>query len=154
MRSWLLIYHQKHLFFKLSICPLDKDLVKALSDNLSLFVKHFFSCPSYARNGCYTGTALHSSPTGTKTEVYKGCSTFNVGEEILYHNETLQNGIEYNLAKSTCYGTANCNVGFDSPEEPPEADRSCFVCSIQKDHLNNTIGAGDESCWGSNPSLS
>ena len=76
-------------------------------------IKIDFSCPSYAKNGCYTGTAVHSTPTGAKTEVYKGCSTFNLGDETHYYNETLQNGIEYNLAKGTCHGTPNCNEGYD-----------------------------------------
>ena len=101
-------------------------------------------CPTWAQNGCYTGTAVHNS-VGRKEEVYKGCSTFYIGETTEYFNDTLENGIEYNLAKQTCRGE-NCNAQHDSPSEPEQQNR-CFQCTIQKDHLGNTLGSAPESCW-------
>ena len=82
---------------------------------------------------------------GRREEVYKGCSTFWLGETTIYHNDTLEEGVAYSLAKQTCRGE-NCNVGHDLPDNP-NADFQCHQCRIQKDFQGNTIGSGDESCW-------
>ena len=90
-------------------------------------------------------STLIGGDAGRKEEVYKGCSTFYLGETTEYHNDTLENGIEYSLAKQTCRGE-DCNVGHDLPDEPSDKFM-CHQCTIQKDHLGNTIGIADESCW-------
>ena len=78
--------------------------------------------------------------------MFKGCSSFYFGEETEFSNETLSNGIEYALSKQTCRGE-NCNEIHDAPGTPSEQVFRCFQCTIQKDHLGNTIGTADESCW-------
>ena len=82
---------------------------------------------------------------GRREEVYKGCSSFFIGDSTEYFNNTLEDGVEYALSKETCRG-ANCNVGHDQPDTP-NAGLLCYQCTIQKDHLGNTIGTADESCW-------
>lgn len=77
--------------------------------------------------------------------MYKGCSTFWIGEETDRHTAVLENGVEYSLIKQTCQGD-NCNLGHDAPSTPG-ADFRCHQCTIRKDHQGTTIGVADESCW-------
>lgn len=70
-----------------------------------------------------------------------------MGEGTEFHNATLNDGIEYSLSKQSCRGD-NCNIRHDLPDDPTAGFR-CLQCTIQKDHLGNTLGFADESCWDS-----
>jgi len=89
------------------------------------------TCPIWASSGCYTGTAksfkifgdfcifleilrivilnsgtaVHNigGTNGRREEVHKGCSSFYIGEDTHYHNETIAD-TAYNFAKQTCQG--------------------------------------------------
>lgn len=101
------------------------------------------SCPTYANQACFTGTAIHNFDGEDKEEVYKGCSAFNLGSlwgGPLYDTDEIS-GIEYRLIKETCRGP-NCNEGHLGGSDNP----ACHVCTTRKDHLGNIIN-GDADCW-------
>lgn len=91
--------------------------------NLTMY-KVEMNCPTWAKMGCYTGSALHNVATmdsdhgeNQREENYKGCSSFDLGSEPKFYQAVLENGIQYALVKETCQGTL-CNVGHTMPEEP------------------------------------
>ena len=107
------------------------------------------SCPVYANAACFTGSAIHNANGEELEEVYKGCSTFTVDGGIKKYQEEIGN-VEYSLVKESCT-TQNCNEVHTRPDPIKEKGLSCYVCQISKDHLGNTIGTADESCWGDFP---
>ena len=119
-------------------------------------------CPNYANAGCYTGYNSHVDPADglAHEEVYKGCSTFEYGEASC-HTMSIngEDGTVYdtNICKDLCKGT-NCNEITDTPDHPgggvPSDKLQCYHCSIIKDHMGNTLGHADESCWSDNPDIS
>ena len=119
------------------------------------------SCPTYANAGCYTGSNAHYSNVNDDVlveEVFKGCSSFepefedgsscNVYENMGVGGETVDVGV----CKEFCVGE-NCNKEHVNPNVPPRPGQgfSCYTCAITKDHMGNTVGFGDETCWTSNP---
>ena len=104
-------------------------------------------CPVYAGAGCYTGTNAHYNTDGVvKEHVYKGCSTFAIPEtKCGVIKDVLIGGVQadYGYCQESCFGNL-CN---EFHEHPTIDRRECFTCRITKDHMGNTIGQGDDSCW-------
>ena len=107
------------------------------------------ACPVWANTACFTGSAVHNSAGDEREEVYKGCSTFAIDGGIKKFQETVGN-VDYSLVKESCT-TDNCNKQHVRPDPIEERGLSCYTCQITKDHLGNTVGSADESCWGDFP---
>lgn len=107
------------------------------------------TCPTWANVACFTGSSIHNSAGDEREEVYKGCSTFAIDGGIQKFQEEIGN-VEYSLVKESCT-TANCNEQHVRPDPIKEKGLSCYTCQISKDHLGNTVGSADESCWGDFP---
>ena len=119
------------------------------------------TCPTYANAGCYTGSNAHYSTINDDIlveEVFKGCSTFDPSFEDgslcnIYENMGVGGeAVDVGVCKEFCVGD-NCNKEHVNPNVPPKDGQgfSCYTCSITKDHMGNTVGYGDETCWTSNP---
>ena len=117
-------------------------------------------CPIFADAGCFssrvatesTGVAMYSSDT------YHGCSNFRITQDSKtcfnikssvpnFENPTGEEQTQ-SICKETC-GTNDCN--YKLTEIPgggdPVSHHYCYSCSVTVDHLNQTVGNGDELCW-------
>ena len=115
-------------------------------------------CPAYASAACYTGAASHNVLGNQIDEIYKGCSSFELDSGFLSSNNTINNEAgeptDYSITKTSCRG-ANCNnlhIPPSEPGSPPGVSGAvCQVCSVIVDQYNNTVGVGQDQCWGGNP---
>lgn len=103
-----------------------------------------FKCPNFADSACFSSIRSHDSEAYAMTDTFHGCSSFRVTSDsrtcIVIGSE--ENGITANdhVCKETCKDN-DCNYKFY------EAKR-CYVCSQMVDYTNQTVGIGNEYCWG------
>ena len=105
-------------------------------------------CPGYANKACYTATSIsYDGNDVQQTNTDRGCSSFIINtDDSTECTLSNSNGKPVNTCKQTCMGD-DCNTKQPDYEIDTTPTRSCLSCAVTVDQNNQTVGAGDASCW-------